>query len=130
MKIKTIYIFSLFIIIYLFVIITFNIQKDVKQDDIIESIRTDFLVGTRNFTTIQVTINNIYEKPHNFTINYYADNSFINSDTVNIEPGNKYSNTRVFGIDDLMNASFVVILNNQTEPFDEIIFDFHECNQG
>lgn len=130
MRIKTIYIISLFIIIYLFVIISFNLKNDIEQDDIIKCLRTDVSTEAENFTNIEITINNIYENPHNFTINYYADNSYIDSDTVHLEPGNRYSNSRLFGIDDVMNASFVVILDNQTEPFDEIIFDFHERNQG
>jgi|GEM_PF-5147765 len=125
MKIKTIYIISLFIIIYIFLIISFNLNKDIKQNEIISFDRIDFK-GTKNFTKIQISINNIYDDPHNFTINFYANNSFINSDTVYLEPGNKYGNSRVFRINDNMNASFELIIDNQTEPFDIIKFDFNE----
>lgn len=130
MKIKILYIISLLIIIYLFVIISFNIKQDAKHNDIINSKRTDFVVSNENFTDIQIFINNVYEKPHNFTIKFYADNSYVNSDAFYLLPSQECGVSRVFGIDDVMNASFVVILDNQTEPFDEIIFDFHERNQG
>ncbi|MCK4679245.1 MAG: hypothetical protein KAT48_14015 [Bacteroidales bacterium] len=114
----------------MFVIISFNIQQDVKQDEIINTERTDFSIENENFTKIKIYINNIYENPHKFTIKFYAENSYINSDTYYLLPEQECGTSRVFRIDDQMNASFVVILDNQTEPFDEIKFDFHECNQN
>ena len=129
MKIKILYIISLLIIIYLFVIISFNIKQDVEHDDIINSKRIDFLANSENFTNIEIFINNIYEKPHNITIKFYVDNSYINSDTIYLLPDKECGVSRIFGIDNINNASYVVIFDNQIEPFDEIKFDFHEYNQ-
>ena len=130
MKIKILYIISLLIIIYLFVIISFNLKQDAEHDDIINSKRIDFIANSENFTDIQIFINNIYKKPHNITIQFYVDNSYINSDTFYLLPDKECGVSRVFRIDNINNASYVVIFDNQTEPFDEIKFDFHECNQN
>jgi hypothetical protein len=126
MKIKTIYIISLFVLAYLFIIISFNIHEDIKQDNILKSKRTDFYLGTENFTDIRVSIYNIYNSPHNFTVAFYGNGSFVSSITIPLEPGETYGNSRIFRIEDYTSARFEVFIDNQTRPIDTITYDFYE----